>query len=89
MIIAPEHPGTDIYKIEAAVLKVSDGDGFLARIKACELTGNPRDQTEIEVPVRCGFIDAPEMNQPGGPEAKAFLASLISDRSLELVILTK
>ncbi|MFC4294983.1 topoisomerase DNA-binding C4 zinc finger domain-containing protein [Novosphingobium tardum] len=39
--------------------------------------------------MRFGFIDAPEMQQPGGPEAKDFLCSLISDQWLDLVILTK
>jgi micrococcal nuclease len=87
VIIVPEHPGTDTIKV--SVLKVFDGDGFLTRIRAFEVTGNPRDQEEFEVPVRFGFIDAPELGQPGGREAKDFLTSLIGGKWVELVILTK
>jgi len=81
MLIAPEEPGCDT--IRASVLKVFDGDGFLARI------WNPLRNAHQDVAVRFGFIDAPELEQPGGTEAKAFLTSLIGDRSVDLAILTK
>ena len=81
MLIAPEEPGCET--IRASVLKVFDGDGFLARI------WNPLRNAHQDVAVRFGFIDAPEMEQPGGTEAKAFLTSLIGDRSVDLAILTK
>lgn len=87
VIIVPEHPGADTIKVP--VVKVFDGDGFLTRFKAHEVTGNPWDQKEIELTARFGFIDAPEMEQPGGHEAKDFLTSLIGERWVELVILTK
>lgn len=87
VIIVPENPGADT--ISVPVLKIFDGDGFLTRIKTCEFTGNPSDQSEIEVAVRFGFIDAPELGQPGWQEAKQFLATLIGDKWVELVILTK
>jgi micrococcal nuclease len=87
LIIVPEHPGTDTLRVP--VLKVFDGDGFLTRIKAFEVTGNPSDQFEFETAVRFGFIDAPELEQPGGREAKEFLTSLIGGKLVELVILTK
>jgi len=87
VIIVPENPGRDT--IGARVLKVFDGDGFLTRIKTYSLTGNQRDQAELETTVRFGFIDAPELEQPGGHEAKEFLTSLIDDKWVELVILTK
>lgn len=87
VIIVPEHPGADTIKVP--VVKVFDGDGFLTRFKAHEVTGNPWDQAEIELTARFGFIDAPEMEQPGGREAKDFLTSLIGEQWLELVILTK
>jgi micrococcal nuclease len=87
VIIAPENPGTGT--IEVPVLKVFDGDGFLTRIKACKLTGDPSDEAEFEATVRFGFIDAPELGQPGGHEAKDFLTALIGDQWVELVILVK
>src|SRR5688572_24661183 len=87
VIIAPEHPGTDTVRVP--VLKVCDGDGFHTRIRAFEVTGNPSDQDEVGIIARFGFIDAPELGQPGGPEAKDFLTALIGGQWLELVILTK
>lgn len=87
VIIVPETPG--LATIKAHALKVFDGDGFLTRIKTCELTGDPRDQAEFEVTVRFGFIDAPELEQPGGHEAKEFLTSLIGGKWVELAVLTK
>jgi micrococcal nuclease len=73
----------DCETLRAHVLKVFDGDGFLARASI------PPHGIDFEIAVRCGFIDAPEMGQPGGQEAKAFLEHQISGRSLELGILTK
>ena len=83
----PEHPGTDTVRVP--VLRVVDGDGFLTRISAFEVTGNPSDQGEVAVAARFGFIDAPELEQPGGREAKDFLTALIGKKWVELVILTK
>lgn len=80
-LIALEEPGTETLRVP--VLKVFDGDGFLTRIEL------PRRGTSIEIAIRCGFIDAPEMEQPGGPEARDFLASLIEGKKVDLVILTK
>lgn len=59
-----------------------DGDGFLTRIQL----GRGR---EFEAAVRFGFIDAPEMGQPGGREARDFLSSLIANQWLDLAILLK
>src|SRR5688500_17210253 len=81
MLIVPEEPESETLRVP--VLKVFDGDGFLTRIDV------PRRNVELEVAVRFGFIDAPEINQPGGREARDFLSSLISDQWLDLVILTK
>jgi micrococcal nuclease len=86
-IIALENPGTDT--IKAPVLKVIDGDGFLTKIRAFEVTDNPQDQQELTVTARFGFIDAPEVGQPGGREAKDYLTALIGGKWVELVILTK
>lgn len=81
MLIAPEEPGVETLRVP--VLKVFDGDGFLTRIY------HPRRGSSIEVTIRFGFIDAPEMDQRGGPEAQALLQSLIGDKFVDLAILTK
>ncbi|MER9814668.1 thermonuclease family protein [Mesorhizobium sp. M0129] len=86
-IIVPENPTGDAIKVP--VLKVFDGDGFLTRIKASELTGSPSDQSELHVAVRFAFIDAPELEQAGGREAQDFLSALIADRWVELEIRMK
>jgi endonuclease YncB( thermonuclease family) len=62
---------------------VFDGDGFLTRIAV------PGHGLEIETAVRFGFIDSPELGQPGGHEAKNFLTKLIDGQWLDLVILLK
>lgn len=80
VIIVPEDPQTDT--ISVPVLKIFDGDGFLTRVKVSEVTGNPRDQAEIEITARFGFIDAPEM-------ARDFLTALIGGKRVELAILMK
>lgn len=81
MLIAPEEPGDDTLRVP--VLRVFDGDGFLTRI------GVPGRDLEIEAAVRFGFIDAPELGQPGGYEARDFLAKLIDRQWLDLVLLLK
>jgi micrococcal nuclease len=86
-IIVPENPGPDT--IRASALKVFDGDGFLTRIKNSEITGDQRNQAEFEATVRFGFIDAPELEQPGGHQAKEFLTPLIGGKCVELIVLTK
>lgn len=81
MLFVPEEPQTETLRVP--VLKVFDGDGFLTRIPI------PQRGLEFETTVRFGFVDAPEMEQPGGREARDFLADLISGQWLELVILMK
>jgi len=80
---------TSPYAIEVPVLKVFDGDGFLTKIALCHLTDNPKDHTEVEATVRFGFIDAPELEQRGGCEAREFLTALIGGRKVWIDILTK
>jgi endonuclease YncB( thermonuclease family) len=75
--------------IGVPVLKVFDGDGFLTRIAHCHLTNNPKHHIEVEVTVRFGFIDAPELEQRGGCEAREFLTALIGERTVWIDILTK
>jgi endonuclease YncB( thermonuclease family) len=62
--------------IEVPVLKVFDGDGFLTKIALFHLTNNP------EAAIRFGFIDAPELEQRGGCEARGFLTALIGGRTV-------
>lgn len=81
MLICLEEPGCET--VRATVVKVFDGDGFLTRIYL------PRRGVDAELSVRCGFIDAPELEQPGGPEARDFLEQIIGGRDVDLIILTK
>ena len=81
MLTAPEDSGTDT--ILVPVVKVFDGDGFLTRID------DTRSGISLEVTVRFGFTDAPEMKQAGGRQARDFLCSLIGGKWIDLVILTK
>ncbi|WP_294120637.1 topoisomerase DNA-binding C4 zinc finger domain-containing protein [Sphingomonas sp.] len=81
MLFAFEEPDCDT--LRAQVLRVFDGDGFLARAPF------PLQGTEVEISVRCGFIDAPEMQQHGGEEARAFLDQQISGQWLNLGLLIK
>lgn len=81
MIIVPDDPGPaecdEAFK--AIVVRVFDGDGFLADI------WNPiRGAWVPRVPSRFAFIDAPEMDQPFGPESRAFLNGLIAGKTLRL-----
>lgn len=75
--------------IEVPVLEVFDGDGFRSKIALCQLTGNPKHYAEKEAIIRCAFIDAPELEQRGGCEARQFLTALISGRKVGLDIRMK
>jgi micrococcal nuclease len=77
------------FAVEVPVLKVFDGDGFLTKIARCQLTGNPDHTEEKEAAVRFGFIDAPELEQRGGREAREFLTALIGGRKVWIYILLK
>lgn len=81
MLYAPEEPADETLRVP--VLRVFDGDGFLTRIVV------PGRGVEIETAVRFGFIDAPELGQPGGYEARDFLTNLIGGRWVDLGILLK
>lgn len=81
MLIVPEEPEGETLRVP--VLRVFDGDGFLTRVLS------PRQDAEKEFTVRFGFIDAPEMEQPGGQEAKDFLEGLIGGQWVDLSILIK
>jgi endonuclease YncB( thermonuclease family) len=74
--------------IEVPVLKVFDGDGFRTKIALRQLTGNPNDPAEVDA-IRFGFIDAPELEQRGGREARDFLTALIAGRNVWIDILLK
>ena len=81
MIIVPDDPGVagPDEALRASVIKVFDGDGFLANV------WNPHRHCWIgRVPFRLAFIDAPEMAQPFGQEAKDLLTSLIAGHDLRL-----
>ena len=81
MIIVPDDPGPagPDEVLKAAVQKVFDGDGFLASV------WHPYREAWVErVPFRFAFIDAPEMEQPFGPEARDYLAGLIANKELRL-----
>jgi endonuclease YncB( thermonuclease family) len=75
--------------IKVPVLEVFDGDGFRTKIALCQLTGNPEHHPEKEAIIRCAFIDAPELEQRGGCEARQFLTALIGGRKVWLDIRMK
>lgn len=87
LIIAPDAPTE--HAVTVPVLRVFDGDGFLTRVSSCFLQDDLFGTPEFEITARFGFIDAPEVEQPGGTEAKAFLSSLIGGREVWIDILTK
>ena len=81
MLIVPDllEPATELEIIRASVIKVFDGDGFLANV------WNPIRQDWVQrVPCRFAFIDAPELAQTSGREARDALASLILGKTLHL-----
>lgn len=65
-------------KDEYAVTRVIDGDSFI--IGEGELAGRE---------IRLNNINAPELNNCGGPESKAYLESLIGGKSLRLEAIVK
>jgi len=81
LLFALEEPDSETLRVP--VLRVFDGDGFLTRISI------PQRGIEVETAVRLGFIDAPELDQPGGHEARDFLSDQISGQWLDLVVLLK
>lgn len=86
MIIAPDDPGPaspeDV--LAARVVRVFDGDGFLADV------WHPFRQAWVpRISFRFAFIDAPELGQPFGAEAGAFLESLIGGKQLHLAPVEK
>ena len=86
MIIAPDDPGlaTPEEVLKAIVVKVFDGDGFLANV------WHPFREIWVKrVPFRFAFIDAPEMEQPFGPESQDLLSGLIAGRTLRLDLIGK
>lgn len=70
--------------LEGVATKVFDGDGFLAKL------WQPLRGTWLQrVPFRFAYIDAPEMQQPFGREAKAFLHKLLDGKRLKLGLIGK
>lgn len=86
MIIVPENPlpATIDEAFKAHVVKVFDGDGFLA-----DLWNPHREAWVPRIPFRFAFIDAPEVGQPFGPESREFLKGLIMGKTLRLDPISK
>lgn len=85
-IIAPAEPepGAIAEMLDVRVTETCDGDGFFARIR------HPRRDAWVDrVPFRFAFIDAPELAQPFGREAKAFLGELVEGKNLNLILIGK
>lgn len=79
-IVAPIRVPQDALRVR--VVHVGDGDGFRAKLVV-------RTGIELDVNVRFGFVDAPELSQKGGPEARAFLRSLIEGAIVDLAVTNK
>lgn len=77
IIVPPKDIPADALRLK--VLHVGDGDGFRTSISV----GQGR---EVRAHVRFGFIDAPEMSQRGGPEARNYLNALIYGKTLDLAV---
>jgi micrococcal nuclease len=80
IIVAPHKIPADAIRLE--VLHVGDGDGFRTKLVH-------RPGIELRADVRFAFIDAPELNQRGGPEARDFLRSLIDRKVLDVAVTNK
>jgi endonuclease YncB( thermonuclease family) len=85
-IIAPDNPEPDDMTgmLEANVIEVFDGDGFMA-----EVWHPLRGEGIKRIPFRFAFIDAPEMQQSSGVEAREFLHELIGGKTLSLDLIGK
>ncbi len=79
-IVAPHQVPADAIRLR--VLHVGDGDGFRTKILH-------RPGLELEASVRFAFVDAPELKQRGGPEARDFLKALIGGKTLDVAITDK
>ena len=81
MIIVPDDSGptSSDEVLEANVIKVFDGDGFLANL------WDPLREIWVQrISFRFAFIDAPEIEQPFGRESQSFLQRLIGGKTLRL-----
>lgn len=86
MIIVPENLISDEAEdlLLTKVTKVFDGDGFLGDAWV------PHQRiTARRIPFRFAFIDAPEMEQQSGTEARNFLSKLIDGKALKLLPVCK
>ncbi len=70
-------------------MKVVDGDGFIALVPARDLGGETNDARIFPIHFRLGFVDAPEIDQPGGRQAMKFLIEKIERKHVYLEILFK
>lgn len=80
IIVAPKQIPKDALRLK--VMHVGDGDGFRTKIEISP-------GVELKASVRFGFIDAPEMSQRGGPEARNYLQSLIGGKVLDVAVTNK
>jgi micrococcal nuclease len=80
IIVAPDRVPESALRLR--VLHVGDGDGFRTKIMH-------RPGLELDASVRFGFIDAPELSQRGGPEARDYLRTLIGGKTLDVAITHK
>ena len=86
MFIAPDHQEcpTPDESMRAIACRVFDGDGFLAKV------WHPWRQAWVErISFRFAFIDAPEIAQPYGVEAREALQHLILGKELRLALIYK
>ena len=79
-IVAPNCVPDTVLRLP--VLHVGDGDGFRTKVPV-------RPGVEMDAAVRFAFIDAPELAQKGGPEARNYLKRLILGKTLDVAITYK
>ena len=87
ILVASPCLATVTMKYKGTVTNVVDGDTILIDVKR---SPNPNDPVKMKAygPVELDGVDTPELDQPGGEDAKQFLAELLIGQEVVVVELT-